>query len=101
MSAVDQKVGWALSAASVSMLHVDQALRHVNLIVWLEHEIVLGMAFFDHPLKIDSEILAVFTCDLDLAFIGEIAKAAGANDGFADREILIRRHFFGSLRFDL
>src|SRR5437867_199214 len=33
MSAVDQKVGWALSAASVSMLHVDEPLRHVNLIV--------------------------------------------------------------------
>src|SRR5437867_3219713 len=101
MSAVDQKVGWALSAASVSMLHVDEPLRHVNLIVRLEHEVVLGVALFDHALKIDSEVLAILARHFHFAFVGEVAKTTGANDGLTNGEVFIRRQFLRPLCFDL
>src|SRR6478735_356026 len=78
-------------------LHVDQALRNVDLIVWLQHEIFVGVALFNDPLEVDDEILSIFSCDANFTFVRKIAEAAGADYCLADGINLIGRNYLRTL----
>src|ERR1043166_746388 len=90
----------SLSSGSLHTLHIDQTLRHINLIIRLKHQVLVGMAFFNDAFEIDREVFTVFASDLHLAFIGKIAKPTRANNSFADGITFIRRNLLRPLALD-
>src|SRR5882762_9457493 len=82
------------------MLHVNQPLRDVDLIVRLQDHVFVSASFFDYPLQIDGKILPVLPCDFHFSLVGEIAEAAGPNNCFTDSVTFIRGNFLRALTFD-
>src|SRR6266536_6083310 len=100
MKAANQDVERFLAAVGAGILHVNQALRNVDLVIGLKLYVFFGFSFFDHTLEIHSKFLTGLTRQLHLTFVGKIAKAPGFNDRFADGVTLIGRNFLWSLPFN-
>ena len=58
-------------------------MRDVDLVIGLNDHIVLRMTLLDDSFQIDHEITPVLVGEFDLTFVGEVTKAAGANDGLS------------------
>src|SRR3954470_22823652 len=84
----------------LAWLHVDQALRDIDLVVRLQHHVGVRFPFFDHLLQVDCEILAVLSGDLNLALVREIPETTGANDGLAHGVSFVSWDFLRSLPAD-
>src|SRR4051812_3071633 len=97
MKEVDQGVGLDLSVASPCISHVDQALRDVNLIVWLQHNVFFSVSFFDHAFQIDGQILPALPRHFDFALVCEVSKTAGPNHGLACSVALVGGNFLRTL----
>lgn len=53
INADDQEVEICLVLAELRILHVDQALRDVDLVVGMKFQVFFGVSFLNHALQID------------------------------------------------
>src|SRR5262249_16865592 len=72
----------------LTTLEPDRSFRDVDEVAGLEDHVGVGFSLFQDLRDIDDECAVgaawIFAGDLYVLFVGEIAEAAGAEDGFAD-----------------
>src|ERR1700720_1196183 len=83
----------------VAYLHVDQALRDVDLIVRLQNYVFFRVSLFDDALEVHRKILAVFPGYFNLAFVCKITKTTGPNNGLTSGVRFISRNLLRALAF--
>ncbi len=83
----------------VAYLHVNQALRDVDLIVRLQNYVFFRVSLFNNALEVHRKILAVFPGDFHLAFVCEITEATGPNNRLTGGVTFISRNFLRALAF--
>ncbi len=69
MKVADQDVERLLAAVDAGILHVNQALRHIDLVIGLKLYVFFGFSFFNHTLEIHRKFLTGLTRQFHLTFI--------------------------------
>src|SRR5438270_9615214 len=100
MKAADQEVERLWRRVGACILHVNQALRHVDLIVRQELDVFIGLSFFDYAFAIHRKFLAILARQFHLSFVCKITEAARLTDRLTHAVTFVRGNFLWSLTFD-
>src|SRR5262249_42171173 len=78
-------------------LEVHQSLRDIDLVIRLQHDVVLRMPLLDDSFQIYHHVMTILARDLNLSLVSKVTETTGSNDGLTHGVGLVAWNFLWTL----